>query len=146
MCLPKVSLSTPVVVSYADGNCRVATHREHVDLTVGSLQKQFCCTPIALAFYDVVLGKPWLAEFNPNVNWVLNTVAVLSHDVWHVLEGAPRSDVPDYVISAIKTEKLIRKGTNCYVVKLNSVSTTQVRMHRRPRSWTVAADVLSGLP
>ena len=120
MGLPRVPLVTPVVVSYADGGSKVATHREQVVLTIGTVQQEFCCTPTTLAFYDVVLGKPWLTKFNSSINWELNTVAVLADGVCHVLEGAPRGDLPEYVISAVKTDKLIHKGTKCFIVEINS--------------------------
>ena len=85
--LPAVPLAPPIVVSYADGKGKVATHNVWVDLTVGSLQFEAQCTPTVLAHYDVVLGKPWSTRFNPEINWKHNVVSLQSRDFVHVFSG-----------------------------------------------------------
>eukprot|EP00884_Botryococcus_braunii_P012331 jgi/Botrbrau1/21099/Bobra.0558s0001.1 len=49
--------------------------------------------PTELAYYDLVLGKPWLTVFSPVVNWKLNVVSLIHSDKTHVLVGCQRSDV-----------------------------------------------------
>ena len=150
MSLSTVPLSPPVVVNYADGRSMITSHNVTVDQAVGSLQFQVLCTPTVLAHYDVVLGKPRLTSFNPEINWKLDTVVLHYSNSLHVLVGAPRSDVPEYVISAVRAERLVRKGNACYIVKINLLNACQVltaatspELDDLLREFE---DVLSGLP
>ncbi len=67
-----------------------------------------------------------------------------------MLVGAPRSDVPEYVISSVRAKRLVRKGNACYIVEINLLNVCQV-----PTGATSPElddllrefkDVLSGLP
>ena len=83
--LPTVPISSPVTVRVADGRTSVVGNSVSIDLTVGSLDFGVTCLPTELAYYDLVLGKPWLTEFNPVVNWKLNAVSLIHADKTHVL-------------------------------------------------------------
>jgi hypothetical protein len=43
---------------------------------LGQLKDKRPFTVTQLANYDLILGKPWLSYFNPDIDWVDNTVAV----------------------------------------------------------------------
>jgi len=107
------------------------------------------CLPIALGHYDVVLGKPWLTEFNPTVNWKLNAVYLEHLSEPHMILGCHRSDVPDYVISSMQVDALVREGVQLYMIKLTSVSTDQESHTVSPEIEEMLqefSDILSGLP
>lgn len=151
MPLPTTALDTPVQVQVADGRCSIANHFVTADLTVGTLQCRVNCIPTELSHYDIVLGKPWLTAFNPDVNWKLNAVSLVHEGSTHVLLGGTRSDLPKYLISALKAEKLVRAGEQVYVVKLNAINLGQESnaTNAQPELESLLQefqDVLSGLP
>ena len=148
--LPTNELSDHVTVRVADGRSSVTTHSAVADLTVGTLQCRVTCIPTELPHYDIVLGKPWLTEFNPDVNWKLNAVSLISSGTTHVLLGSNRSGLPEYVISALEVQKAIKAGDQVFVIKLNSVNLVQEgTTFDKPELESLLQefkDVLSGLP
>lgn len=147
--LPTAPLKTPVSVNLADGRNSVSNHSAEVDLVLGSLHCRVQCIPTTLQHYDLVLGKPWLTEYNPNVNWKLNVVHLLKDSTTHVLLGSSRSGLPKYLVSALQAEKLLGKSKECYIIKLHSLSLGQEGNADRPeleRLLQEFNDILSGLP
>eukprot|EP00884_Botryococcus_braunii_P011744 jgi/Botrbrau1/20570/Bobra.145_2s0117.1 len=67
LALPTASLSSHVAIRVADGRTSIVESSVAIDLTVGSLDFGVTCLPTELAYYDLVLGKPWLTVFNPVV-------------------------------------------------------------------------------
>jgi Retroviral aspartyl protease len=108
--LPTTALCSPVMVSVADCRSSTAMHNASIDLSVATLSCRVECIPMGLEHYDAVLGKPWLTASNPVVNWKLNRVSLVHEGLTHVLLGGQRSDIPKYVISAMKDEKAVRPG------------------------------------
>jgi hypothetical protein len=71
-------LHTLLSIRQADGHTSVATHFVELGLQISSLQSNVNCIPAPLSHYDVVLGKPWLTDMNPDINWRLNPVSLQS--------------------------------------------------------------------
>lgn len=148
--LPTNKLSTPVNIHVADGRSTVASTFVAADLTVGTFQCGVNCLPTELQYYDLVLGKPWLSQYNPTVNWKLNTVSLVHAGITHVLLGSQRSGLPEYVISALEVQRAMRRGEQVYVVKLNSINLAPIDFATdKPELESLLQefqDVLSGLP
>jgi len=147
--LPTNLLSPSVTVHQADGQSAVAHHIVSVDLAIGNLQCGVNCLPVALGHYDVVLGKPWLTEYNPIVNWKLNVVYMEHLSIPHMLVGNQRSDVPKYLISSMQVEELVREGAQLYIIKLTHVNPGPESNLVPPELEEMLqefSDVLSGLP
>jgi hypothetical protein len=149
--LPTASISSPVTIRVADGRTTVVGSSVSVDLSVGSLDCRVTCLPTELAYYDLVLGKPWLTEFNPVVNWKLNAVSLFHADKTHVLLGSQRSGLPEYVVSAMEVEELVKSGDPMYLIQLNAVTNTSqdTNTYNVPELEELLQefkDVLSGLP
>eukprot|EP00884_Botryococcus_braunii_P014604 jgi/Botrbrau1/23144/Bobra.0437s0001.1 len=112
---------------------------------------QFTVSPLSLAYYDFVLGKPWLTVFNPVVNWKLNAVSLIHYDKTHVLVGCQRSGIPEYVVSSMEVEELVKLGDPMYLIQLNAVTETSsdTNAYDVPELEQLLQefkDVLSGLP
>ncbi len=122
--------SVESVNSFVDGNLVINSHQESLQLTV-----------IELDGYDIILGMPWLAEHNPEVDWQrgIATVVDPKNNHRHILHSieSPVSDrsEPDIssepeasaasitVISALQAKRLLRKKdpeTQCYVAIVRS--------------------------
>eukprot|EP00884_Botryococcus_braunii_P010917 jgi/Botrbrau1/19827/Bobra.0124s0068.1 len=122
LALPTESMSSHVTVRVADDRTSMVGHSVSTDLTVGTLGFRVTCLPTELTYYDLVLGKPWLTAFNPVVNWKLNAVSLVHADQTHVLLGCQRSGMPEYVISSMEVEEMVKLGESIYVVQLNAVT------------------------
>ena len=151
LALPTASLSSHVAIRVADGRTSIVESSVAIDLTVGSLDFGVTCLPTELAYYDLVLGKPWLTVFNPVVNWKLNAVSFIHSDRTHVLVGCQRSGVPEYVISSIEVEELVQLGDPMYLIQLNAVTepslnTNTYNVPELEQLLQEFKDVLSGLP
>eukprot|EP00884_Botryococcus_braunii_P013728 jgi/Botrbrau1/22356/Bobra.0002s0034.1 len=150
LALPTESLSSHVTVRVADGRTSMVGHSVSTDLTVGTLGFRVTCLPTELMYYDLVLGKPWLTAFNPVVNWKLNAVSLTHDNKTHVLLGCQRSGMPEYVISSMEVEEMVKLGESIYVVQLNSVTDSpDTDAHNVPELEELLQefkDVLSGLP
>jgi hypothetical protein len=92
------------------------------DLSVGTMHFGVTCMPTELYHYDFVLGKPWLTVFNPFINWKLNDVSLVHAGKTHVLLGRQRSGLPEYVVSSMEVEEMVKSGEPVYIVRLNAVN------------------------
>jgi hypothetical protein len=120
--LPTAPISSPVNVRVADGRTSVVKHSVTADLSVGTMHFGVICMPTELYHYDFVLGKPWLTVFNPFINWKLNAVSLVHAGKTHVLLGSQRSGLPEYVVSSMEVEEMVKSGEPVYIVKLNAVN------------------------
>eukprot|EP00884_Botryococcus_braunii_P008953 jgi/Botrbrau1/18059/Bobra.0062s0045.1 len=122
--LPTMPLSSHVTIRVADGRTSVLGSNVSMDLTVGFLDFGVTCLPTELSYYDLVLGKPWLAVFNPVVNWKLNALSLIHANKTHVLLGCKRSGTPEYVVSSMEVGELVKLGEPMYLIQLNAVTET----------------------
>jgi len=76
-----------------------------------------------LSSYDLILGKPWLTMFNPDIDWERNTIKLKKGVHTHTLvpkqynEGAGEV----CVISALQLKRLLRNGEQAYLAVLTEV-------------------------
>jgi hypothetical protein len=112
-------LHTLLSIRQADGQTSVATHFVELGLQISSLQSRVNCIPAPLSHYDVVLGKPWLTDMNPDINWRLNAVSLQSEGSVHVLLGCAQTHLPAIVISALDAQSIVDDGgSSCMSGKL----------------------------
>jgi hypothetical protein len=145
--LPTSPLSSPVTIRVADGRTSVVGNNVSTDLTVGTLKFGVTCLPTELTYYDLVLGKPWC---DPVVNWKLNAVSLVHDNKTHVLLGCQRSGIPEYVVSSMEVEEIVKLGEPLYIIHLNAVNATlDTNAYDVPELEQLLQefkDVLSGLP
>ena len=68
--------------------------------------------------FDGVLGKPWLAQWKPDINWESNTMTLHHHGRTTVVRppvAKPSSSpcTPDFVVSALQFGRLVRNSAPC---------------------------------
>jgi hypothetical protein len=74
-------------------------------------------TVTKLAQDDIVLGKPWLTQFNPDIDWVNNVVTLVKNGVEYQmqppLEGDANGSTGDAafgLLSGLQVKRAMRKG------------------------------------
>jgi hypothetical protein len=82
---------------------------EQLDMDMGDgvvLKRDFTVTP--LDHYDIILGKPWLTDVNPSINWRENKVGVRVGNQEVVLQGKqrlPKSESTVIELSAMQMKR-----------------------------------------
>jgi hypothetical protein len=75
-----------------------------------------------LGSYDLILGKPWLTAFNPDVDWASNTIRLVKGPQIYTLApkhtGVDDDDSVVGLISHIQLKRLLRNGHQAYLAVL----------------------------
>ena len=84
--LETVGLMQPVEVVMANGSKEHVTRRLVGNrLRIGSYRQRMETNVLANLSYDVILGKPWLTQHNPAIDWKANAVSFQFEGVRHQL-------------------------------------------------------------
>lgn len=77
-----------------------------------------------LANYDLILGKPWLTAFNPDIDWERNLVKLTSGNTAYTLAPTQLNMDAETVglISAMQLKRLLRNGAQAYLAVLTEVN------------------------
>ena len=114
-----------IAVTLADGRRQVTPERKTLKSQkwcISELCWQESMTVISLSGYDMILGKPWLAEHNPVIDFSRNTIKVRAGEAtFHLLaeRSQPRKD--DHFVDACVVElmsikqarKALKRGAEC---------------------------------
>ena len=112
--------ASPDTVQMANGQLQPADGVYRARLSIGSYRDSLELTATTLEGYDVILGMPWLHQFNPKVDWREHTLSFLGTDnKQHVLRRA--------LTGAAQVKG--SNGTNSH--RLNLVSSKQVEQQHR---------------
>eukprot|EP00879_Flechtneria_rotunda_P001398 GHRR01001550.1.p1 GENE.GHRR01001550.1~~GHRR01001550.1.p1 ORF type:complete len:633 (+),score=44.76 GHRR01001550.1:1745-3643(+) len=72
-----------------------------------------------LAQDDLVLGKPWLTQYNPKIDWVNNVIQLSVHGVQHAFTSEKEDTSPTVnLLSAMQLKREMRKGTTAMLAVL----------------------------
>lgn len=90
---------------------------------VGSFKDTRSFRVTKLSHYDMILGKPWLTAFNPNIDWANNTIRVTRGNNTFTL--APKILYDDVgsvsVIDGMQLKRLIREGHEAFLAVLMEI-------------------------
>jgi hypothetical protein len=82
-----------------------------------------------LSVYVAILGRPWIARWNPRIDWRGDKLLVSVNGEAHVVD-ASLDPSAEYQYesrttsdSAVKVKKEVRKGEACSMVHMNAVET-----------------------
>jgi hypothetical protein len=76
---------------------------------------------------DMVLGKPWLTAFNPDIDWVTNTIRVVKDGVVHWLHEKTDSQPGGVeLLTAMQFKRQLRKGAFAMLAVLEEVDAPEV--------------------
>jgi hypothetical protein len=86
-------------------------------------------TVTKLAQDDIVLGKPWLTQFNPNIDWVDNIVTLVKNGVEYQLrppmEGGAlgsNGEAAFGLLSGLQVKRAMRKGATAFLAVLQEAA------------------------
>lgn len=79
---------------------------------------------LPLATFDVILGKPWLTQHNPSVDWVKHRVTVVRNKHKYVLLPPPATSARSHplLLSAMQFKKAVRQGAEVYLCHIKTIS------------------------
>lgn len=96
---------------------------------IGKFKDRRPFTVTKLAQDDIVLGKPWLTQFNPDIDWVDNIVTLVKNGVEYQLQppaegGAAWSggDATFGLLSGLQVKRAMRKGANAFLAILRETT------------------------
>lgn len=87
----------------------------------------FLATPLQ-GTYDIILGKPWLALINPDIDWATNTLVITQYGHRHILQPASPGCPADstMTITAAQLVKEIQRGADLYLLRVNAITADAV--------------------
>ena len=104
MGLTTSSLAEPLRVKLADGSISTTATSAHISYSLADFDDSRTFVATTLDGVDMIFGKPWMAQFNPDINWTTNTV----HTPFH-LEAVTSPCTPTLqFLSATKMAKVLR--------------------------------------
>lgn len=114
--LPTVPTTQPLEIRLADGSPITSTVKSGLlQCKIKSYTDALAGLPIVpLDKYDVVLGKPWLARLNPQVNWRTNVLTFTHRRQRHLLVPTPGDSPGELLpegINLIESSHDLRRAT-----------------------------------
>ena len=124
-----VELSQKDVVTLADGSQQTAgSSMNAAPIKIGSYTDEVDLISLPLSGYDVILGMPWLAHYNPTIDWKEKVVRFTDgKNIKRVLVGGSAASV--------------RKQVNNHLIdSLNLITTKQLKkqVHQKPDQFESA--------
>ena len=123
--------------------CKIGDYREKHDLDIAN-------TPN----YGIILGKPWLAAKNPDINWRKNTIT-FEHQGHTITLNATVNNLPSIdVISAMQFRRIARKAPDLFMCVIRNEneetrlthSDTQIQNLLHEYKDVFPEDIPKGLP
>ena len=93
--LPVLPTSLKSRVILANGDVQHVDKMVVGQLRLGAYKEKLPLHVLPLAQYDVILGKPWLALHNPQIDWRANSLSFLYQDEPIYLSSQASVDVPN---------------------------------------------------
>ena len=85
---------------------------------IGTFKDKQTFTVTHLAVDDMVLGKPWLAAHNPDIDWVANTIHISKLGVHYTLPPVLEEQEDVGLLSASRAAKAIKHGATGFLAVL----------------------------
>jgi hypothetical protein len=116
-----------------------------LSLNVGPISNDMRAIVTELSVYDVTLGRPWLARWNPRIDWRGDKLSVSVNGEAHVVDasldpsGGSQKEFRTTFVLAVKVKKEVRKGEAWSMVHVNAVeiglSTTNKQGQKLNADW-----------
>jgi hypothetical protein len=96
-----------------------------LSLNIGPMSNDVRAVVTELSVYDVILGRPWLARWNPSIDWRRDKLLVSVNVVDAFLDPSAesRKECMTTFVSAVKMKKEVRTGEAWSMVHVNTVET-----------------------
>lgn len=96
------------------------------ELKMGAFRDECTLHVLDISHYDVILGKPWLTDHNPHIDWRTNSITFWHRDQNIVLTSDPPLLDEPQVMSAKALSRAMRKGAAVYLVHLRCLDDINV--------------------
>ena len=110
---PQTAGSHDPKVRLADGSVQ-ACRRMHtaLELKIGLYRVERTFHVTSLQTFDVILGKQWLTDFNPRIDWRENSVSVCTAEGTFELKPrrVPRGSTTVEIVDYVRAKRGMRKG------------------------------------
>jgi transposase InsO family protein len=112
-------LAEAIRVRLADGSLSTTDHSASFPFTLSTFTEERDYIVTSLQGYDIILGKPWLSQHNPVINWTTNTVTSP-----FLLRGIKTPAAPALQhVTAEKMVRLSRKAdTQLFIGNISAIS------------------------
>jgi hypothetical protein len=113
-------------VYMADGSLQSCSEElDQARLQIGRYKQTVHLTVMVLQGHDVILGKPWLTQHNPSIDWQSNTVVFKykGRDICLSSNGLPIPEEPDNLYSALQMKRAIKRGDQGFVTVVQPLDT-----------------------
>ena len=91
-------------------------------LKIGPYQEKVRFYVLPLQGHDMILGRPWLQQHNPDIDWIQDTLTMnhMGHQIklQANMDYTPRAHG---ILSAIQTIRAIEKGAECYLAVIRGI-------------------------
>ena len=125
---------SPLRVRLANGSLSTTSHVcPSLRYQIASFEEARDFVVTALESYDVILGKTWLTQHNPLIDWEQHSVR-LGSTVLHGAKHEPRAQV--FLVDARKMMKTLKKGkaSDVFLATVESIVEPSEEEVRRPRT------------
>ena len=120
-------LSVPKSVRLADGTTHVCRYYVSVNIRMGKFKHIIQLNVIPLKTANVVLGIPWLQQYEPAIDWKSGSVSVNISGDQIALPKYVEKEEDNMIISNLQFSRLVRQPDIEYgVLFISSVDTTSV--------------------
>ena len=111
------TLPQPDAITLADGSKQsTGSFLKAASICIGTYTDEVDFVSIPLVGYDVILGMPWLGHYNPNIDWIENTIS---------FEDEKKSSHCLVAATRIPTQMVVEKKGNGS--KLNTITSKQLK-------------------
>jgi hypothetical protein len=148
-------LPHPLSVKLPKGAPITCTHVLHnAQVTIDTLTFHDSFYVLSMEGLEVVLGKPWLNKYNPNIDWPTNSMVIKTPNREHFLVGGPKEDrhhdsLSLNFISSKQVKKAMKDGDEAFLCIIKAENEMGVPLEARPileEFKDVFPDDLPGLP
>ena len=126
--LPVLPTSLKSRVILANGDVQHVDKMVVGQLRLGAYKEKLPLHVLPLAQYDVILGKPWLALHNPQIDWRANSLSFLHQDEPIYLSSQVSVDDPYLEASLISANAVVRamkQDAMVYMISLTALLSSE---------------------
>src|SRR4029079_843666 len=114
--LGKWKLKVPESVRLADGTMHKCTHYSTVNIRMGIVKHLIHLNIMPLKAANVILGIPWLQQYEPTIDWKSGSVSVSVNGNQIVLPKYSDASDDSMIVSSVQFSRMIRHPDSKYGV------------------------------
>ena len=131
-------LPHPLSVKIPKGDPLTCTHILHnACVTIDTLTFHDSFYVLSMEGLEVVLGKPWLNKYNPDIDWPTNSMVIKTSNQEHFLVGGPNKNrhhdsITLNFISSKQAKQAMKNGDEVYLCIIKEATESSVPPQAQP--------------